>query len=146
MGQHPPRILKHGTTKRNDITCHVLGFPESYQAKFLEATAHTRPSKTLQSPFTSIKYFSKKEDQLHFCVHSHLMPALFSLLYEHVIKRPPSSNHCRWKNEDSAEIHYLLLIICKFNSTHRDGVEEEPVKPREVSVYLKKIKSPLMTS
>lgn len=30
-----------------------------------------------------------------------------------------------------------LLIICKFNSTCRDGVKEEPVKPREVSVYLK---------
>lgn len=30
-----------------------------------------------------------------------------------------------------------LLIICKFNSTCRDGVKEEPVKPREVSVYLR---------
>lgn len=30
-----------------------------------------------------------------------------------------------------------LLIVCKFNSTCRDGVKEEPVKPREVSVYLR---------
>lgn len=30
-----------------------------------------------------------------------------------------------------------LLIVCKFYSTCRDGVKEEPVKSREVSVYLR---------
>lgn len=31
---------------------------------------------------------------------------------------------------------YLLLIIGKFNSTAGDGVQEEPVKPREVAIHL----------
>lgn len=36
-----------------------------------------------------------------------------------------------------AQRRHSLLIICKFNATRRDGVKEEPVKPGEVSVYLK---------
>ena len=36
---------------------------------------------------------------------------------------------------------YSLFVICKFNSTACNGVEEEPVKAREVSVYLNKTES-----
>ena len=31
---------------------------------------------------------------------------------------------------------YSLFIICKLNSTACDGIKEEPVKPREVSIDL----------
>lgn len=31
---------------------------------------------------------------------------------------------------------YSLFVICKLNSTACNGIQEEPVKAREVSIYL----------